>query len=1064
MHMTAIFKKLAMSAFMLLIFMAAYGQSVVRGRVVDSNGSPVPGAVIVLKGSVDVASVAAEDGSYTISLPASVKDAVLEASCLGFTTVATSVDKRSSLDFILEEEGVALDESVVVGYGAMRKSDLTGAITSVDISESDARRSTSVDGLLRGHAAGVQVLSDNASPDAGVNIRVRGLSTFSGNSNPLYVVDGIILNNVTNNESLLTIGNDNEGTDEAVNGLMGLNPQDIASIEILKDASAAAIYGALGANGVILITTKVAKKDKPVINFTAGIDVSSRYKKMPVLNFSEYVDYLEQQQAAGITTSGILNQIYDNPAAHEGLKVTPMDWQDYVFRIATGQRYHFSIAGRPKTLSYAFSIGYNHKDGIIKNTGLSQLTVRLNLDKRFSPKFKIGTKINLGYVNSNQTQSGGKALSTTSLVRSILTYRPYTTMSDEDEEYDPESELTSHSGPDRWLQDFVNTRKEFRITPSIEAEYKILPYLTFKSTLGGDYRDNQRTKFKSSRINSTAEGSAGAIGTYRYLNWNWDNILSYKNKFAGAHNLTAMLGLSANSSNVHQDIVQGWNILQYRALDKAINTAPNTIVGYTEGHNSTLSFFTRAIYNYLDRYVLTATCRVDGSSKFRSSNKWSVFPSAAFAWRMNEEAWFNSLVISQLKLRVGWGQVGNQAIANYQTLNNYRNVSYADHSVGNSSEASIGIVPENIANPDLKWETTQQTNIGVDLGMWKGRLSISADMYDKLTFDLLQERKIATSSGFSSMWMNDGSIRNQGIELTINAVPVKKGDFEWSVSGNISFNRSRIQSMNRTATSGSIYYKPGDKRDVVYFLGESAGSSLYGNEAATIFIEGYPMGLFYGYATRGIVQEGQTGPALAEGGDPAGPGQLNMVDCNGNGYIDPDDRCIIGNPNPDFTFGINTSMYYKGFTLSVTANGVYGNDILNINNMRETDTKSVNHNVIRQAVYDSWTPERPNAKYWGIGKISSTETRAIKDIDIEDGSFIRLANVSLSYEVPIPKRSRILKGLSVGVSGGNLYVLTRYSGWDPEVNSFGKNIMKMGTDAGSYPSARSYSCDLKFVF
>lgn len=1065
MHMNQIYRKLAITSILLMAALGAFAQSTVKGRVVDSNGQAVPGAVVMLKGSTGVAAVAAENGTYAITIPASQKNPVLEASCLGFGSVAIDVQKRSVIDFTLEVEGVALDESVVVGYGAMRKSDLTGAVTSVEITESEAQRSTTIDDLLRGHAAGVQVLSDNASPDAGVNIRVRGLSTFNGNSEPLYVVDGIILNNVSNNESLLTIGSDNEGTDEAVNGLMGINPQDIASIEILKDASATAIYGALGANGVILITTKSAKKDKPTINFTAGVDVSCRYKKLPVLNFDEYVDFLEKQQAAGITTSGLLSQIYENPATHEGLKVTPVDWQDYVFRTAVGQRYHFSIAGRPKTTSYAFSIGYNQKDGIVKNTGLKQLTMRLNLDKRFTPKFKLGTKVNIGYVYSNQTQSGGKALSTTSLIRSILSFRPYTALNDdEEEEYDPESELSSRSGPDKWLQDYVNTRKEFRITPSLDAEYKILPNLTFKSTLGGDYRDNQRVKFKSSRINSTAEGSAGAVGTYRYMNWNWDNTLSYKNKFNGGHNLTAMLGVSANASYMQQDIVQGWNIVQYRALEKAINTAPNTSVGYIESQNSTLSFFARAIYNFKDRYVLTATCRADGSSKFQGKNKWSVFPSAAFAWRMNEEPWFNSLVVSQLKLRAGWGQVGNQAIANYQTLNNYTNVSYADHTPGNSSEASIGLAPENIANPELKWETTQQTNLGIDLGMWKGRLAIAVDAYDKLTFDLLQERKIATSSGFSSMWMNDGSIRNQGIELTINAVPVKAGDFEWTLGGNISFNRNRIQSIGKTATTGSVYYAPGDKRDVAYFLGESAGSSLYGNDAATIFIQGYPMGLFYGYATKGIVQEGETGPALAEGGTPAGPGQLNIVDCNGNGYIDPDDRCIIGNPNPTFTFGLSTSFYYKGITLSIIANGSYGNDILNINNMRETDTRSTNHNVLREAVYNAWTPENPGAKYWGIGKISSTETRAIKDVDIEDGSYLRLANVSLGYDVPLPKTSKVLKGLNVGVSGGNLYVFTRYSGWDPEVNSFGKNIMKMGTDAGSYPSSRTFSCDLKFTF
>lgn len=1047
-----------------MMCMVAFAQTQIHGRVTDANGIPIPGAVVILKGAQNIAAIVSNDGSYTMTAPTIGKDSQLEVSCLGYSTQTLTIGNRAVVDFVLEEAGLNLDESVIIGYGAVRKSDLTGAVESVAISETDALRSGSLDNLLRGHAAGVQVLSNNASPDAGVNIRIRGLSTFNGNSEPLYVVDGIILNSINNTESLLTIGNDNEGSDEAVNGLFGINPQDIANIEILKDASATAIYGAMGANGVILITTKMAEKDKPVINFTAGADVSNRYKKISVLNFDEYVTFLEKQQSAGITTSGLLNQIYENPSTHEGLKVTPVDWQDYVFRTAFGQRYHLSISGRPKTMAYSFAVGYNQKDGIVKNSGYKQFTVRLNIDKNFTRKFKLGAKVNLGYVNSDQTQNSGRALSTTSLIRSVLSFRPYMTTIEDDEEYDPESELSSRAGPDRWLQDYVNKRKEFRVTPSLYAEWKIMPYLTFKSTIGGDYRNNNRIKFKSSRICSTSEGSAGAVGEYKYLNWNWDNVLSYKNKFSGGHYLTAMIGASANSSYVQQQTVQGWNIVQYRALEKAINSAPNTMLSYVEGRNATLSFFTRAIYSYKDRYVLTATFRADGSSKFNNNNKWSVFPSAAFAWRMNEESWFNSLVVSKLKLRIGWGRVGNQAIANYQTINNYTNVSYADHTIGNASEASIGLAPENIANPDLKWETTQQTNLGIDFSMWKGRLSLTLDAYDKTTYDLLQERKIATSSGFSSMWMNDGSIRNRGIELTLNAIPIKIGDWEWNIEGNIAFNKGRIISISKTASTGSVYFTYGDKRDVVYFLGESAGSSLYGNEPATIFMEGYQMGLFYGYLTDGIVQEGQTGPALVEGGEPANPGHLKFVDCNGNGYIDANDRCIIGDPNPDFTYGISTSLSYKNVTLSVSGAGSYGNDILNINNMRETDTGSTNHNILCDAMYNSWCPENPGAKYWGIGMISSTETRAVKDIDIEDGSYFRIANVTLSYDVPLSPKSKVLKGLTVALTGSNLFVFTKYSGWDPDVNSYGKNIMKMGTDAGSYPASRTFSCDLKFTF
>lgn len=367
----------------LLLFpaLAAIGQTRISGTVKEVSGEPVAGAVVMLKDNSAVAAVSDLDGRWELNVPEPAEKAVLVVNCLGYKEIEQLVGKIAIFDFVLREDSQLLEDAVVVGYGSMNRSDLTGSVASVKIDNVVAAKANSLDQLLHGHAAGVDIVSNNAGPDAGVTVRVRGMGSFNGSNEPLYVVDGVILNSPSQSESIMTVGTDNEGTDEQSNGLLGISPQDISNIEILKDASATAIYGALGANGVILITTKTAVSERPTVNFSTGVDVSSRYKKMDILSFDEYVDFLEAQKAAGITTEALLAGIYENPEERSGLKVSPIDWQDYSFRTAVAQRYHFSISGRPKSLSYTFSVGYSDKQGIVKSTGLKTLTTRLNLEK-----------------------------------------------------------------------------------------------------------------------------------------------------------------------------------------------------------------------------------------------------------------------------------------------------------------------------------------------------------------------------------------------------------------------------------------------------------------------------------------------------------------------------------------------------------------------------------------------------------------------------------------------------------------------------------------------------------
>lgn len=1048
----------------------SYAQSsgTVSGTVKDTSGQPVIGASVMVEGFARAGSVTDLDGKYTVVIPSDAGEkAALVVSFLSYETQTVPVNGRKVIDIVLEEDAELLEEVVVVGYGAMRRSDLTGSVTSVKIDDDDASKASSLDELLKGKAAGVQVLSSNASPDASVSVRVRGITSLNGSNEPLYVVDGVILS-VPSNVTMFTAGNENSGTDEDVNAMMGINPQDIASMEILKDASATAIYGSAGANGVVLITTKTATRDRPTIRFNAGVDVSTVYKEIEMLSLDEYVSFVEDM--GGSVAPKTLRRIYDGyngPEDRGTLKVQPVNWQDYMLREAVSQRYYLSVSGRPKTLSYNFSVGYQKKDGIVRQTGAEQYTIRLNVTKDVSKSFKVGTKLNLAHISSSMTQgmSTTRLDAASSMMRSMLVSRPFMGLNgdmdeDEDDDYDE-----FRSTPARWLGDFQSLRKEYRVTPHIFAEWKIFRWLQFKSAFGGDFRLRERTKWKGWSINNGTDGSVSSVTSQNTYRWNWDNTLNFNRKIR-KHRINATLGMATSLSRNSSDVVEGWNIPEYKAQYHNINAAPNTRMDYTESAVSENSFFARAMYNYADRYLLTATCRVDGSSKFVEANRYSVFPSFAFAWRLSEEPWFKADWVSMAKLRIGWGQVGNSGVSAYQIYSTYATKYYPDHAEGNDAEYIVGLIPNNMANPSLKWETTRQWNAGFDLGFWDGRLALTLDLYDKDTFDLLQRKTVTTSSGFGSVWVNDGRIRNRGIELSVDATPVSKDDFEWNISGNISFNRNSITSLGTSGAGGEIYLSPGDKQNCNYYYGAKIGNGNFLNSIVNIFIEGQPAGLFYGYKTDGLVQEGETGIPITSGGVPMGPGSIKYRDLNENGYLDDGDKTILGDPNPDFTYGLSTSFSWKGLSLSASIDGSYGNELTNVNLIQETkitSTTSSYSNVRREAYFQAWTPENPDTWYPKLQGMGNEELKLMTDRWVEDASFLRISNVSLSYVLPVPK-NKVVRDITLGVSGRNLYVFTKYSGWDPEVSSYGNSMERIGLDMGSYPTARTYSVDLKFTF
>ena len=1056
-------KTLTILCFFLAGILSAAGQQLVRGTVKDAKGEPIAGAVVMLQGNAATGTSTDNNGAWSLQLPAG-KGQKLTFTCISYKEQTVEVNGRAVIDVILRDDAEQLEEVVVVGYGAMRRSDLTGSVTSVKIDSETAAKSSSLDQMLEGRAAGVQVLSSSSSPDAGVTLRVRGIATFTGNSDPLYVVDGVIVNGAAQSITTMSVGSSSNASAESTNGLAGINPQDIASIEILKDASATAIYGSQGSNGVVLITTKSASRDMPVIRFNTGTTLSRATRRIDVLSFDEYVEYLENYPD-NPSAQAYLSQIFDNYTDRDNrtLKVTPTDWQDYITRTAVGQRYYLSVSGRPRNTNYFFSVGYTHSEGVLKRTNSDNITGNLNLQRNLARDLSVRFKTSFGYTRSDLVTgqvSGGNVTSRSSLLRSTLRSKPFMFKNPEAEDEDEtrtDSDADLLYGPNRWLLMSTNTSERFRIIPSLQLDYKINSWISFRSTFGGEVNAEERIKTKGGKI-SVGNGNLAGVGSGRGTRFNFDNTFTGKKSW-NRHTLTATVGQTASKTTYRSESISGWNLPQEHAGILDINNAQSIysqIDAYSNNQSTLMSFFARGIYNFADRYILTSTVRFDGSSKFQGANKWGVFPSMAFAWRVTSEPWFHFPVVSNAKLRLGWGLVGNQAISNYQTSRTFATSMLGSHF--NDSGKEVITYQSNIDNPNLKWETSNQLNAGLDLSLWRGRFTLTADAYRKDTWDLLQSKNTAISTGIGSMYVNDGTIRNDGLELSFDAVPVKRGSLEWSVGANISFNRNKIMSVGETGDSGMLFLDPDQPaRQVSYFFGSTMQTSG-DTSPLNIFVEGESMGLFYGYLTDGVVQTGELGMGFAEG-EVREPGSLKYRDLNGNGYIDVGDRTIIGNPLPKFTYGFNTSFSWHGFTLSAAFSGAYRFDIFNMNNTQDYAT-DYTKNVRKVAVKNAWSPTHPSNKWPGIGKVDYY----FSDRFVEDGSYLRLSDLSLSWAVPVSKQSKVLRGLTLSLALGNLFVWTRYSGYSPFSNPFGANVHRMGVDLNSAPYPQSFSFDAKFTF
>ncbi len=1062
--------------FLLFPLFALAQSKTISGLVNDENGSPLPGATVQLKGSETVGAITDFDGNFSISIPSDAEQALI-ISYIGYLNEEVDVSNQISITVNLQPDTEALEEVVVVGYGTVLKRDLTGSVSSVKITDDVSRAAATVDQLLQGRAAGVQVTQNAANPNSGVSVRIRGTNSLRGNNEPLYVIDGVIISSA--GEDVNAVGTGNTGQDPQ-SGLNGINPRDIERIEILKDASATAIYGSRGANGVVLITTKSGSKEdgsgKFNAYFTTSItEITKKYDMLDGVGYANYsnaarIDAGEspRYRIDGDNVYSFLTNPDGTPS--DVVDNTPnqiYDWQDYIYKQGISSNLGVTFSGASDSGDYYLSAGFNDMNGLIENASFKTTDLRLNLNYDINEKLRVEARFSTFFSESDFAEGGDLIGGDQSFVQQTATYNPIRANGLED--LSDFFDGNSLSNPISWIDDFTDESKENRVIASLALKYKFnVPGLQYEFRVGGNLRDKDRTRF----YGLTTWQGANANGLYQQMKLNAltyqvNNFLRYNRNINRNHRVNATLGVTYDVRDVSNSTyaVQDFVTAQLGTAQPFLGQVVSNPLLTRAADQQLFSVLGRVNYTFKNKYVLTASFRRDGVSKFSEDNRYGFFPSFAFAWRAGSEKFIQNLdLFSSLKFRAGWGQIGNHGIGPYGTLPNYGASSSLYGTPTNGT--TVPIVLSNIANPDLTWETTEQLNVGIDFGFNNGKISGTIDVYEKDTKDLLQQTPIPTSSGFSNMLINRGTLQNRGVELGLDVTVLDKGDFNLSVGGNIAFNKTKIENLGlipgdvlmpfESVNQGSGY----GVQQIPSYLGNvpSRGNSI--KFPLNIFLEGQETALFYGWKTDGVFQSGDEMYRI--NGAMSQPGDIKVLDLNGDGVVDLADRTIIGNPNPDYIYGFNLNMSYKNFSLRALFNGTEGNDIVNGNMYRFGFAEGTYRNILSEAWNDRWSSENPNGTYPRLG-YSSNLFAAAMDRFIEDGSYLRLKNITINYDIPM-RSDNFINSANIYVTGSNLFTWTNYSGYDPEITTFMYDGLIQGVDWNNKPNSRSVLVGVNLTF
>ncbi len=1000
------------STVLLFISVSVWAQEKVAGIVSDDSGSPLPGATVMVKGSTTYA-VTDLNGSFTLQHNESYPYTIVFSS-VGFKKQELEIHEplSSDIDISLQVDNI-LSEVVVVGYGTQKKEDLTGSIASIP-SQVLEQPVSSFDRALQGAVAGVQVTPTSGQPGGGVSIRIRGGSSITGGNEPLYVIDGLPV--VTTSSSAGTT------TGAEVNPLSTINPNDIESIEVLKDASATAIYGSRGANGVVIITTKSGKAGKTTIAYDVTSGVQTLRKKIDVLNAEQFA---RLRNEALFDTNPALgpNQYLSESEINALGKGT--DWQEEAFRAAPIQTHQISASGGTEKTQYYLSGNYFKQEGIITNTDFERFSTRLNLDLQATDRLKIGTNLTISKSTANLAPNG--------IVTALLLMPPTATVYEDDGSYTLRNPFENiFSNPIAALKETVNKSETRKILGTAFAEYTITEGLTAKILFGTDISDTREKKYLPASIyeGSLYSGEAGA-GFFNSSSWLNENTLSYT-KEVGRHSFNGVVGFTQQQDT--------WELLRTGARGfvsdhfeaENLENGGTALKPYSRQTTAGLrSYLGRLNYSFDDRFLLSIGARADGSSRFGANNKWGYFPSVAGSWKISNENFFpnNHPVLSNLKLRVSYGATGNNSIAPYSSLATLNTYSYI---IGGT--LVNGFSPSRIGNPDLGWETSYQLDGGIDVGLFRNRVTLTIDAYSKKTQDLLLNVELPYTSGYSTSLQNYGSVLNRGLEISINTTNAE-GALLWTTGVNFSLNRNEVLS-----------------------LGGGVNSFISGNYLVKV---GEPLGTFYATVTDGILQSGEEeAKGIYTGNATPKPGDRLYKDINGDGrFTTALDRAIVGSAQPDFIFGVTNTLTWKGFDLNFLLQGSKGNKILN-GNRQALELYNGQQNAAASAL-DRYTPTNTNTD---LPRAKLDPAPVFSDRFIEDGSFIRLKNISLGYTLPESLVSRLrLSSLRVYVVGQNLATWTKYTGFDPEITS-SNNTTEQGTDTGIYPVSKSISAGLSLKF
>lgn len=998
----------------------------VSGVVKDQTGQSIAGAGIVVAGNQAKGSITDVNGNFSLN-DVSIGDNLI-VSFIGFKTQSVKITGKSKLDIIMEESSDLLDEVVVVGYGQMKKSDLTGSVASVKTEKLTDTPANSIEGLLQGRIAGVQIINSSQDPGASSTVRIRGNSSLNGSNSPLVVIDGFPFGEAGN--------------------LKQINPQDIVSMEVLKDASASAIYGSRGANGVILITTRQAKKNVTRINFRQQTTMSEFTSKLNLWRDPVLMGMLsnESYTNAGLTplytgTTSASGIYYPSIEELQTTWTTNTHWDNLVFRdIPVSNNTTIQVQSSNSRTTFMASANYFTDNGMYIKDTYKKYGGNFSVEHKITDKLSMRASANI--TNNKRHDNSGLSYSRNPIFPVYNDNGSYFQYSQSDY-YNPMA-ITD-------LQKIET--KGFDLISFASIDYQIFSFLNLKAQLNYKHGESTGDYYypkKYTEIGVRNDGY-GEITNSKDDNLVFETYLTFDKIFNNVHHFTAMGGYSYEQYQSRGSSLAAKGFLNEALGNENLKSgdAKSYEIDNSLYDTKLVSGMCRLNYSYKDRYLATFTARLDGSSKFGKDNQWAFFPSGAVSWKLHEEDFIKRLdVFNTLKLRASYGISGNQGISAYQTLSRY-----GEHKYYNDGEWKTVIGPgyisgyygsdgrwkywSGVANKNLKWETTSQLDFGLDMSFFRGRLNVTFDWYNKHTSDLLHERNIAPSSGYDKMWVNNGEIQNRGIELTIDGVAFQNKD--WKVNGTFIFSRNR----NKVISLGNVIESGLNTDARTGMLYENYGNSNSTFVSFTnILAINHPMYVFYGYKVDGIIQSYAEGLSAGLSGDFAQPGEYKYVDVDGNGTVDENDRCIIGDPNPDWTSSLGLDVTWKNFDFSFFLNGVFGNDVVNMARFNQP-----NNSQLR------WTTDNPTNSY---PRLNINRQTKFSNWWIEDGSFVRIQNMTIGYTHPFSLKNSA-RSLRLYLSVDNLYTFTGFKGYDPEVSM-------MGIYSGGYPRLRKWTIGVNLTF